>query len=60
MENKKPWQSKTNWAALVVAAAAFVPSVSAWIQANPEMYSMVLGGLFAGLRLVTKGKIEIS
>lgn len=56
---KKPWQSRTNWAALIVAASAFVPAVHDWVVANPEMYSMLLGGLFAGLRFITKGKIEI-
>ncbi len=59
MEVKKPWQSKTNWVALFVAASAFVPSVGAWISANPEMYGMALGGVFAVLRAITKGKISI-
>lgn len=59
MENKKPWQSKTNWAALIVAVSAFIPQVGQWIAANPEMYGMALGGLFAVLRAVSKGKIGI-
>lgn len=59
MENKKPWQSKTNWAALIVAVSAFIPSVGQWIAANPETYGMALGALFAALRAVTKGKIGV-
>lgn len=59
METKKPWQSRTNWAALIVAVGAFIPAVSVWIAQNPETYSVVLGGLFAVLRVATKGKIEI-
>lgn len=59
MENKKPWQSKTNWMALIVAGAAFIPQVQAFIVGNPEMYGMIVGGVFAVLRAVSKGKISI-
>lgn len=60
MENKKIlWKSKTLWASLAVAAAAFFPSVQVVVQANPEIVGVVLGAVFGVLRLVTKGKISI-
>jgi hypothetical protein len=60
MDNKKPWQSKTLWIALIMAIAAFFPGVSAYIQASPEIFTMVLVGVFALLRFITKGGIDIS
>ena len=59
MDVKKPWQSKTNWAALVVAASAFIPSVGEFISKNPEGYALILSGIFGALRLISKGKISI-
>lgn len=58
-ESKKPWMSKTNWAALLVAVASFVPGVSSWVAANPDTFMQVLGGVFLLLRTITKGKISI-
>lgn len=55
----KPWESKTLWAALIVAIAGFIPPVGQWINEHPDYFSMVLGGLFGGLRLITKDKISI-
>lgn len=60
LETKKPWQSKTLYASLLVALAAFYPPVGDWIKQNPELFSMALGALFAGLRVVTKGRVSIS
>lgn len=61
MENgKKPWLSKSIWLGFLVAGSAFVPPVHDFIVANPEIFASVVGGLFAALRLVTKGKIVIS
>lgn len=57
---KKPWESKTTWMALVVAVAAFVPPVQAFVTENMEMVGVILGGVFTLLRLVTKSKISIS
>jgi hypothetical protein len=59
MENKNPLKSKTLWSALIVAASAFLPPVQEFISKNPEMYAMILGGLFAGLRVISKGKISV-
>lgn len=56
---KKIWQSKSAWASIIVAFAAFVPSVKAWISANPEAFSSILGALFLGLRIVTKDAIYV-
>lgn len=60
MESKKPWQSKTIWASLIVAIAAFFPPISAWISQNPEMFATVLTALFVAIRFITNGKIVIS
>ena len=46
METKKPWMSKTLWAALISAALPFIPVVNAWVIANPEAYSAILGLIF--------------
>lgn len=59
-QDKKPYESKTLWVALVAAIAAFFPGVQGWISAHAEAYGMILAGVFAGLRMVTKGKISIS
>lgn len=62
--SKPAWQSKTLWASLVVAAVPFIPgvgpAVSAWVAANPELFSAALGGLFAGLRVATSGRVSVS
>lgn len=42
-----------------MAGAAFVPSVQELIKSNPELFSALVGALFVGLRLITKGKISI-
>ena len=64
MVTKKPaWQSRTLWASAVVALIPFIPGVgpiaSAWVAANPELFSAGLGALFAGLRAVTNGSLSI-
>lgn len=64
-DNSKPvWQSKTVWAAALTAVIPLIPGVgpvvSAWIAANPAMFTAALGGIFAGLRAVTKGSITIT
>ena len=58
--DKKPWTSKTYYAAIIVAIAPAFPPVAAWITANPGMFSIGLGVLFGILRTVTKGKISIN
>lgn len=57
--DKSPFKSKTLWSALFVAMAAFVPPVHTFIQANPELYGILVGALFAFLRSITKGKLVI-
>lgn len=56
---KSPLYSKTLWIALFTAIASFLPSVQSWIAQNPSLFASIIGGLFAGLRLITKGKISI-
>ncbi len=57
--DKKPWQSKTLWVALLVAIAPFYPPINAVVASNPELVSIGLGFLFTGLRLLSKDKIVI-
>lgn len=59
LESKPSWKSKTLWVSFIVAAAAFYPPVGDWITNNTEMFSMVVGGVFAALRVATKGKVTI-
>ncbi len=57
---KKSWQSKTLWLAAVNAVVAFVPPVQRLIVEHPETYALVLSGVFAVLRWITKGRVEIA
>lgn len=59
MEPKSPFLSKTLWTALLVACAAFIPVVSEFIKSQPEMFTLIVSGIFGALRLITKGKISI-
>lgn len=59
METKKPWQSKTNWIALIVAISSFYPPLTQLISSNPETFASVVSGIFLFLRLITKEKIVI-
>jgi hypothetical protein len=59
--NKKPWQSKTIWANLIIAIAAlFVPGAQEWGAQNMEMILMALTGLNVVLRLISKDKVSLS
>lgn len=60
MEQKSPFLSKTLWLALIAAIAAFIPVVSKFISEQPELYALVMSGIFGALRLITKDKISIS
>jgi len=60
MEEKQPWQSKTIWVSVVVALLPLFPAVSHLVSDHPELVSLVLGGLFAALRMISKDKIVIS
>jgi hypothetical protein len=59
MENKKPWLSKTLWINVIMAVVAFIPPVSAWIVAHPDV--LVIGFTLVNviLRLVSKDKISL-
>ena len=58
---KAPWESKTMWASAIAMLAPLVfPPAAVWIAANPAVYSAALGAIFAGLRLVTHGKVSVS
>ena len=58
-ESKKALQSKTLWSGLIVALAPFFPPAQAIIVANPELVSMLVGALFAGLRVVTDQNVVL-
>lgn len=58
---KAPWQSKTMWmSALGVLAPLVYPPAAIWIAANPVIYSAALSGVFAVLRLVSRGKVTFT
>lgn len=59
VQSKKPWQSKTNWVALIFAVAAFFPQVQALIAADPEIFATMMSGVFVALRMITKDKVVI-
>lgn len=60
MDIKPVWQSKTLWISLILAIAAFSPSVQTLIQAHTEGFGLITGGVFGFLRMITKGKVSIS
>lgn len=57
-EVKKPWQSKTLWANLLMAVASFFPQVSGIL--TPEVLGTIFMVVNTGLRFVTDKKISIS
>lgn len=65
MESKPLWLSKTAIVnALVMLAGALaavgvLPGVKTFLEGNAELVMMVLGGVGIGLRLITKGKVEL-
>jgi hypothetical protein len=65
MENKPLWLSKTAILnALVMLAGALsalgiVPAVKLFLESNSELVLMVLGGAGIGLRMITKGKVDL-
>ena len=59
-DTKKPWQSKTVWVSVISALAPLAcPPLAVWIQANPEVFSIAMGAVFTGLRLVTNVDIGL-
>lgn len=59
METKPVWQSKTVLMNLIFAIAAFFPPMSGWLNAHPDYVIFAFSLLNMGLRLISKGKIEI-
>ena len=65
MENKPLWLSKTAILnALVMIAGALaalgvVPGIKSFLESNTELVLMVLGGVGIGLRLITKGSVDL-
>lgn len=60
IDPKKPWQSKTMWASAIAAVLPLVaPPAAAWVAMNPELYSMILGAIFGGLRMASQDKVVI-
>ena len=65
MITKKPFYvSKTMVASLIVAVVPFIPTVgpaaTAWIAANPALFSAGLGAVFAALRAITGEAISFT
>jgi len=60
VKEKKPWESKTIWLGVAVALLPLFPAISLVVSGNPELVSLVLGGLFTALRIISKDKINIS
>lgn len=60
MENKKLiYQSKTLYVNLILAIAAFFPSVQQYISSHPEIFTTGFAVLNILLRVVTKSGIQI-
>lgn len=59
MESKKPYLSKTLWMAAIVAVSALIPGVGEFVAKNVEVTGILVGGVFAVLRVMTKGKVSV-
>ena len=57
--DKSVLKSKTFWMSLIVALAPLIPPVQAYVQANTEMVGLMVGGIFAVLRVITKDKVTL-
>ena len=51
--NKSYLKSKTLWVSLICILAPIYPPIQDVVVANPEVVGMVVGGVFALLRLIT-------
>ena len=62
-DTKKPWESVTMWAGVLTAIVPFIPGVGPAIQAfmgaNPQIVSAVVGAGIVGLRAITQKKIVL-
>ena len=57
MGQKKLWQSKTIWVALVQAILAFFPGYQAMVVAHPELFTLGISALMAMLRKISHEKV---
>ncbi len=55
---KKPWQSKTLWANLVMATLAFIPALADKLTIEQVMLGMAAVNMV--LRMITKDKVSLS
>lgn len=58
-ETKPAYLSKTVLVNLIVAIAAFFPSVQAYISAHPEIFTYGFVIINIALRAITKSQIQI-
>jgi hypothetical protein len=58
--NKSVFQSKTLWINLLMAGAAFFPSVNAWIGSHPDAFALGFSVVNMILRMISKDKLELS
>ena len=59
MESKSPLKSRTLWINLIVAVAAFIPSVKDFVAANPDILLWGFSALNVVLRIITKKQVDI-
>jgi len=59
MDPKFAWQSKTLWAAILVAAAPMFPPIAQVVISNPTLCSALVGTIFGVLRMVTDKAVTI-
>jgi len=57
---KSALQSKTILTAAAISGLTMIPGVKDIVSSHPQESMSVLAGLFAGLRLITKGKVDLS
>lgn len=64
----KPWESKTMWVSLATTVLPTLITVlnpvagaalGTWVGANHQLVLAGLGALFAGLRMVSHGKVVV-
>lgn len=58
--NKSILKSKTFWLQIVTFVSVFAPPVQAFIVANPESATAVIGAVNVLMRFVTSGRVSLS
>jgi hypothetical protein len=60
-DTKPALYSKTLWVNLIMGLTAiFVPSVNTYMQAHPEVVTMIFTGVNVVLRLISKDKLSLN